>query len=235
MQAYIDDSKGPPVFVLAGLIARAEQWSEMTGRWRDALDRPPRLKHFKMHEAHSYTGEFAGWGQTDRDLRLAALAGIIKDHVVAGISSVVRQDDYDGIVKGRIAKPLDYPFWLMCYSIMTKTFLFQIERRILDKVAFIFDEQPDQSVQVQENFKIFRDLAPPEIEGLLGEPPQHRDDKTTLPLQAADMIAWHVHRSYYERERGVEFDSIAMRILRSVRQYDDLWTKDRLRAFVIAH
>jgi hypothetical protein len=115
MQAYIDDSKGPPVFVLAGFIARTDQWSALTARWHDALDLPPRLKYFKMHEAHTCTGEFTGWKQTDRDVRLASLAGIIKDHVVAGVSSVVRQDDYDEIMAGRIAKPLDYPYWLMYY------------------------------------------------------------------------------------------------------------------------
>jgi hypothetical protein len=168
MQAYIDDSKGPPVFVLAGFIARTDQWSALTARWHDALDLPPRLKYFKMHEAHTCTGEFTGWKQTDRDVRLASLAGIIKDHVVAGVSSVVRQDDYDEIMAGRIAKPLDYPYWLMYYSIIMRTLLLHRENGLVEKTDFIFDEQPDQSRQVQEHFNAVYDLAPPRSKNFSG-------------------------------------------------------------------
>jgi uncharacterized protein DUF3800 len=235
MQAYIDDSKGPPVFVLAGFIARTDQWSALTARWHDALDLPPRLKYFKMHEAHTCTGEFTGWKQTDRDVRLASLAGIIKDHVVAGVSSVVRQDDYDEIMAGRIAKPLDYPYWLMYYSIIMRTLLLHRENGLVEKTDFIFDEQPDQSRQVQEHFNAVYDLAPPQIKELFGNSPLNSDDKTTLPLQAADMFAWHIHRCCYERERGFGFDSPTMQILHSVRHYDYTWTRERLQALLIDH
>jgi len=46
------------------------------------------------------------------------------------------------------------------------------------------------------------------------------------------MLAWHIHRGYYEKERGAEFDSPTMRALNKLPQFDDLWTKERLQVLV---
>jgi hypothetical protein len=87
MQAYVDDSVEPPVFVLAGFVTHAEQWAKLTVKWADALTRPPTLEYFKMNEAYARKGQFEGWSEPDRDARLGDLAGIIKQHVLAGVSA----------------------------------------------------------------------------------------------------------------------------------------------------
>jgi hypothetical protein len=110
MQAYVDDSTEPPVFVLAGFLARAEQWASLSAKWAEALELPPKLDYFKMKEAHACTGQFYGCSEQARDDRLALLCEIIKGHVLAAISAAVRHDDYQDVFKGRFAKPLDHPF-----------------------------------------------------------------------------------------------------------------------------
>jgi hypothetical protein len=233
MQAYVDDSVEPPVFVLAGFVARAEQFAQLTLEWQAALDGPPRLEYFKMKEAHALEQQFKGWSKQDRDARLAVLVNIIKNHVLAGVSSVVRHEDFNEALKLKIAKPLDTPYWLMYHSIINRVFEWEIETGIIEPVDFIFDEQLHQSDGVQAHFSAFLELAPPRIKELFGERPVHRDDKKVKPLQAADMLAWHIHRDYYEREGGSEFDSPTMRALKKIPHFDSLWTKERLQALVI--
>src|SRR5262249_35170571 len=74
---------------------------------------------------------------------------------------------------------------------------------------------------------------PPRVKELFGERPVHRNDMKVKPLQAADMLAWHIHRRYYDRERGVEFDSPTMRMLNSIPHFDNVWPKERLQALVV--
>jgi len=120
----------------------------------------------------------------------------------------------------------------MYHSIITLVFEWELESGLAEKVDFIFDEQLHQSDQVQAHFGAFYDLAPPRVKSLFGERPAHRNDVTTLPLQVADMMAWHVHRRLYEKEIGREFDSPTMRVLNTIPHFDNLWTKDRLQALV---
>ena len=42
LQARIDDSKQPPIFVLAGFISSASEWKLFETDWKSELERPPR-------------------------------------------------------------------------------------------------------------------------------------------------------------------------------------------------
>jgi hypothetical protein len=39
-----------PIFVLAGLLGRSEDWAEFTDKWQAVLDHDPSLSAFKMRE-----------------------------------------------------------------------------------------------------------------------------------------------------------------------------------------
>jgi hypothetical protein len=234
MEAYIDDSgKGnPPVFLLAGFLSRAEQWEDFSEKWVDALRGSPKLDYFKMSEAAAFEGQFRGWNEEDRDARLAELVGIIKDHVLLGVSSVVYHRDYDEIIKDKLSKETDNPYWFMYHAIMETTYRWDIENGIKEKVNFIFDEQFKQSDIVQGAWSIYYEQAPTHFKELFGERPVHKNDVGTWPLQAADMLAWHIRRSYYELELGNVFTSPTMEVLRSIKGAHDPWTRDRLQEIV---
>lgn len=172
IQTFVDDNTEPPVFLLAGFVARAEHFVELTRKWKAALAKPPKLAYFKMKEAHARRGQFWGWSVLDRDARLADLVSIIKEHVLARVSAVVRQDEYHAVLRDRIAKPLDSPYWLMYHSIMALVFEWDIESGLAEKVDFIFDEQLHQSDRVQAHFGAFYDLAPERIKALFGKRPR---------------------------------------------------------------
>jgi hypothetical protein len=111
MQVYIDDSVEPPVFVLGGFVARTEAWAKLKVEWQVALDKPPSLNYLKMKEAHALVGQFKGWKEAARNKRLTEFVEIIERHVLAGVSLVVRHDDFREIFRHRIAKalPLGHP------------------------------------------------------------------------------------------------------------------------------
>jgi hypothetical protein len=232
MHAYVDDSVEAPVFVLAGFVARAEQWAELTVRWRSALERPPRLDFFKMKEAHALQGQFRGWSKADRDARLAEFVSIIRDHVLVAVYSVVHQRDYLAVMKRRLAAQLDNPYWLMYHSIMMTVGRWEEGLGLREPVDFIFDEQGRQSDQVESIHSILIEHAPFGIRALFGARPTHRDDKETLPLQSADLLAWHIRRAQEEKDKGNDFDTPTMRSLRAIPHVEDLWTRERLVGFL---
>jgi hypothetical protein len=232
MQAYVDDSIEPPVFVLAGFVARAEQWAELTARWRETRDKPPRLEYFKMKEAHALQGQFRGWSKADRNTRLAEFVDIIREHVLVAVYSVVHQRDYHNVMKKRLAAQLDNPYWLMYHSIMMTVGRWEEGLGLHEPVDFIFDEQGRQSEQVESIHSILIEHAPSGIRALFGARPDHRDDKETLPLQSADLLAWHVRRAQEEKDKGHDFDTPTMRSLRAIPHVEDLWTRERLVGFL---
>lgn len=69
---------------------------------------------------------------------------------------------------------------------------------IENKIDFVFDEQGKLGDIAQSWFKEmhkderFKNVLKP----YLCETPTFKDDKIFLPLQAADMLAWHVRRYY---------------------------------------
>jgi hypothetical protein len=59
---------------------------------------------------------------------------------------------------------------------------------------FIFDEQELQGEDALWAYEYSRETQPKPIRDLLGTRPIFADDKTVYPLQAADILAWHVRR-----------------------------------------
>jgi hypothetical protein len=234
MEAYVDDSGSgdPPVFLLAGFVAGAERWAEFSEHWIEALRGPPKPDYFKMAEAAAFEGQFKGWSEPDRDARLAKLVGIIKDHVLVGVSSVVYHHDYSEVISDKLSKETDAPYWLMYHAIMELVYRWELANGIREKINFIFDEQFKQSDMAQASWSVYYDQSPAEFKELFGDRPVHKNNVDTWPLQAADMLAWHIRRSYYEQESGNTFFSPTMEVLRSIGGAHDLWTKERLQEIV---
>jgi hypothetical protein len=85
-----------------------------------------------------------------------------------------------------------------------------------EKVDFVFDIQPGQMEKVLSAWSHFKEVAPPSLRTLIGDPPIFRNDMTTLPLQAADLHAWslrakltaEINREDYVAPWGNAGDSI---------------------------
>jgi hypothetical protein len=59
------------------------------------------------------------------------------------------------------------------------------------KVDFIFDQQTGISADLPLFFDHMMRSLPRQARKMVSEVPIFRDDKVMIPLQAADMLAWH--------------------------------------------
>ena len=111
--------------------------------------------------------------------------------------SAVPHDLYSEVFRRWLDRAVDHlehpylPLLIGIVSIVARHFAQTEEREPID---FIFDEQPDQMKRVMESWEIFLEVAGDEIKPLLAHPPIFRNDKITLPLQAADLHAWWIRR-----------------------------------------
>jgi hypothetical protein len=229
MQAYVDDSgkDDPPLYVLGGYIARAEQWARFSDQWKAALDESG-LSHFKMQDAFTLSGEFKGWTQDRRDEALRRFASIIRDNVLAAISATVMHDDYKEVFSGRVTKFLDRAYLFLFSYVQYSAMLWQIHNNFDEPIDFIFDEQLHDSDIINDKFGDMLSSAPGQFRKRAGSRPVHASDKIVLPLQAADMFAWHVRRVYYERGRGSRVNTAAIPILNEISHEQTHLSKERL-------
>jgi hypothetical protein len=89
----------------------------------------------------------------------------------------------------RNAKAIAHPYFVSFYGLMAHTTEYLAAQGRNDKIEFVFDSQVDQMEIVMASWKRFVAVAPPECQAMLGDPPTFRDDKKTVPLQAADLSA----------------------------------------------
>ena len=230
LQACVDDSSSAElsIFVLAGFVSTYPRWVEFTKEWEVALKKPPSLEYFKMKEAAACRGQFEGWSFADRDKRVAEFAAIIKKHVVGGFACVMPIEDYKGVFAGKISKVMDNPYFLTFYGVIQT--LMAMQHLVGDDrtVDFVFDEQGKQVGQALSAWKYFKQFATPEAGVFIGNPPISRDDKTFLPLQAADILAWKTRRNIMDKASGEVHPVIPS--LSTLNCVVETWTKDRLQS-----
>jgi hypothetical protein len=147
-----------------------------------------------MREAESLRGQFGGWNSNSRDSKLLRFAAIIKGNVIGGLASFVSNKAYEAIVRQRLPETIDHPYWL-CFQ---RIVLGAVEAYLVPadggKIDFIFDGQGEgyerRAALLHHEWE--EALATP-FGTFLGKLSFH-DDRDMVPLQAADMLAWHVRR-----------------------------------------
>jgi hypothetical protein len=198
LQAYIDDSgRGQhPAFVLAGWIARPEQWADFSTEWEKVLHLAPLIKYLKTREAMNFQGQFNGWSKTDRNNKLADLYAVIEQYVMNGIYIVI-----PSLVFEQYASIIDHPkandpYFLASFSMMVMVSDLEEKYGITEPVDFIFDNQEGMEIPVRDAWNELRSFSPDGVRRRLGRRPEFDDDKVSMPLQAADLHAWWVRRGY---------------------------------------
>jgi len=220
LKVFVDESgKGDePVFVMAGYIARAEQWATFNDEWRAALDEEPRIDAFHMTEA-MWNGEVR---------RLPKLLPIIGRNVLAGVTVTVAHKDYQSVFRGRVGKRLDRPYFFMYHSIIVSCLQWQIANGFNEPMDFIFDEQNEESDHLQSIFSEVRDMLPDEFRSRVGNRPIHVSDHDYPPLQAADILAWSLRRVYHRIDSRESPDEFLKDVFETVPIEKIYWTKQKL-------
>ncbi len=199
LKAYADDSGGnqPPVSVLAGWVATPQQWMSFAEDWEEVLRMSPRIQYFKYVEAMNFSGEFKGISEASRDEKLKLLIGVIEEHKLLGLASIIPHDVFHRHLGIKGSRALNVPYPILFVRLMAR-----LQRHFLQlggdlpKIDFVFDNQVDQEELALSGWHEFRRNASDEVRPMIGSPPAFLNDVEVKPLQAADLIAGRFRQMY---------------------------------------
>jgi hypothetical protein len=197
LRAFIDDSHmgQDPLFVLAGWVAPASTWISFADAWAEVLRMSPRIEYFKYDEAMGFKGQFHGISREMRDEKLKLLVGVIEDHDLLGITTIIPAEIYRTFF-GKDRGAMRFPYTPSFFGVISRLVRHYSSIGVKEKIEFVFDYQPggDQMGMVDREWQNFITLAPPGFrEYLHNHPPSFLDDKDVTPLQAADLHAGWVY------------------------------------------
>jgi hypothetical protein len=192
LQAFIDDSlASDEVLVLAGYIADFERWAQFSIDWDELLGMCPKWDRFKMVEVASSRDELrwerAGWFY--RAIERHAQAFVACAVEIEGLRRIVREFSLDDIFSN--------PYQFALYAITDATMQFQHELGIIEPIDFIFDERGEKG-ELRKGWAYYTKSVNEEFAKRLGREPRFEDDMEFLPLQAADLLAWHIRKHWLQ-------------------------------------
>ena len=198
-QAYADDSVSDgagKLFWLAGYIGHANHWLIFSDAWDAALREKPKLDGLHM------TTPFDGWKREARTKKLLRLAEVIAVLKPMDISVHMSLDDFNEVYKPRTGYDFRHPYFMLFFMLVGMMAKLSGERaRKAVPIDFIFDEQGNVGANALLVYEMLRSVNAfdPRWKDVLRNSPVFRSDDDVLPLQAADMLAWHLRRSKEER------------------------------------
>jgi hypothetical protein len=222
LQAYADDSGNSPettgpmgYFVLAGYIMREPLWEAFSDRWAAELVHQPSIRRFKMREAEAREGDFQGMSPEFCLAKIKDLSAIIEEFEPLAISCTLNWQDYKDIVLGKVHPKIDSPYAILFYQIMKGSHEYQITLNAQGvisgyrRVDFVFDDQGAMGLRALQWYAGIKTRLPEPYSSMMGSSPAFRNDEEIVALQAADMLAWHVHRGldFPEKSRPI-FETI---------------------------
>ncbi|MGV0821097.1 hypothetical protein [Martelella sp. AMO21009] len=211
LSAYFDDSAsdiGRHDLVFAGLVNRNDSWEQFNAAWRAALAKPPSIEHLKMVEANGLRGQFAGWSRDSRDKKLENLAEVLdRFRPLWTFDISVSRAEYERHVSPAAPRGLSTPYFAITFGAVSVVARYLASQGVKTPLRFMFDEQKG----VDKDGALFFDYMLENLDSasreLIQLPIGYGDDRLALPLQVADMLAWHIR---WQRE-GNEDPTIVRR------------------------
>jgi Protein of unknown function (DUF3800) len=195
LKIYVDDSgtRQPPVYILAGWIAQADQWASFSDQWQATLDMRPKIAYFKFVEAMTLSGEFSGISASSRDEKMNLMVNLLRDFDLLGVSITIPHAIFNTYFGDSASPDIRNPYSLAFYAIISIVFKYLTSIGYDDNMDFIFDTQDDQVDNVRDGWRFYASNLPDDQRKKIGYP-NFYDDKRVLPLQAADMFAGWTRR-----------------------------------------
>jgi hypothetical protein len=196
-KAYFDDSTnddGSKTLVLAGCVQKYSVWANFSIAWEAALAEHPSIRHFHMREARALDGEFARWKARDRDNKITRLAKVAANYRPWTITAWISRKEHTAILKPIAPFMLRQPYLPLFYAVILKLAQWHHDDGVTLPVDYVFDEQGPVGAEAAIWYEDIKSQQTPELARLMGSSPKFENDEFVLPLQAADMLAWHIRR-----------------------------------------
>ena len=208
LQAFIDDSAsdtGDRRLYLAGYLNRADKWALFSEAWREELKVAPAIDYLKMSEANALDGQFAGWTIGARDDKLRGLVRVINHFEPMSFEFSLSREEYYRHVKPVAPRGIGNPHFVCCLHVVFGLAQYVDSEKVKVPIDFIFDQQTGVSDDLALFLDYMKRNLPRSARKLIASV-AFEDDKQFLPIQAADMLAWHLRR---EHEGGGPIGSLA--------------------------
>jgi hypothetical protein len=208
LQGYFDDSGSDgsrPPFVLAGYILPAKRWEQFSDEWQAELEREPRIEYFKMREANGGNGQFS-FSSEFRKYKVRALAALIDKHMLHGLDTWLRWEEFDEFNAGLVGPSKDQPYAPLFFGIIDNVVAYQMALKMFPrKIQLDFDEQGKAGrFAIQSYGAILEFCEQSEIQmdhaSIIEGTPRMLNDKKYPGLQAADMLAWCIRFQLDEKD-----------------------------------
>jgi hypothetical protein len=218
-----DEAEGEGFFHQAGFLAPVTYWTDVfIPAWqKEVLDGPPRLDIFHMTDLRSSQWRSKnGLTQEDAEVRIDAAVNLIyRSRTLLAIHSSVDGSHFEGEADGlrfRLNDPrrapidfaIDYPsfhgyVYLALYACILNLNAEKVDF-VIEKKREVFPAMHDFHEGLKESF-LHNEL--PRFAELVGE--LIPGDKKRIPLQAADVLCWHLQRHFANtRNPSIPFSDI---------------------------
>jgi hypothetical protein len=241
--AYYGDDSGSAsrdgVFAVGGYLAESPTWFyDLEIPWNEVLNEAPRIKYFKGFECQKLTGQFEGFERDEADAKLDSLVDVIVPSIASArvheYGSVIRWDDYNRCITGKLRKAFPNPYFFCFHGLVdliSRAYLEATETPARP-VAYVFDHQSNLESKAYEHYWLVYRHASDGAKRTMGSI-SFADDRGCPPLQMADLIAWHVRRDFLNPKNDLGRQRPALRALREKLKDGRLaiWKPDGLRQF----
>jgi hypothetical protein len=186
---------------LAGYLHRADAWATFSDDWQTELKAWPAIEYFKAREAHHLSGQFdykRDWDEAKRNAKIGKLAEIISHYQPLSFEFSINRQVFEDELKLVAPWGLGRPHFQMCFAVVAGMANWAAQQGIYTPIEFIFDEQQGVDADIALFFSHLKTGLPTETQNLIEGTPLFKSDRDNrfLPLQAADLLAWHVRREY---------------------------------------
>jgi hypothetical protein len=176
------------------------------------------------------------------------LAGVITKHLTQGVFFWMSHADYHSVfdfiakLPDRKMRVFKNPYFLGFLSTIGNLLLHvhsneQRSKQATERLEILFDEGVDRPKRLREGYRAFVDSIkrkyPEDLELLVNKEAQFRDDKVFLPLQASDLLAWHVRRSRAAKVQGLSYRDPIWTALQSVPYHRYHYSLAKLEQLVV--
>jgi hypothetical protein len=198
LTAYLDESSDDRVYTVAGFMAEEQTWQNFSAEWNETLKAPPAITHFKMNSVRTtkLNGVFRNLPLQQRIDKAEVLIAVLNKYLssktdFAG-STVMDVRAYKEILEPVLPPKLRNPY-LRCFQGILVSYTSWIKETLpTEKIKFVFD---DNKKEFREAIKLYRSVADlpnfVEFKPFIGTITPG-DDRTTPPIQAADLLAGQV-------------------------------------------
>lgn len=204
LRAFIDDSaaqQGDKRLFMAGYLHRADAWAGFSEAWHSELRSWPSIDYFKAAEAHHLNGQFdykCGWDEAKRNVKIGCLAEIIRHFAPLSFQFSLNRRLFEEQLTPVSPYGFGKPHFQLSHVVVSGIARSAANQGITEPIEFIFDEQDGVSSDVAMYFEGMMEAIPDEARRLIDGTPSFKNDKDKrfMPLQAADLLAWHVRREH---------------------------------------